>query len=365
MNVKRFKAAAVLASPMLFDKEKTLAKVIGIAEEAAGEGARLIVFPETFIPSYPWWIWMAVNNPKRLELYRNLHKESIPVPGPEIDLLSRTAERLRLFMVIGINERDGGTLYNSQVFIDERGRLVGKRRKLMPTGEEKTVWGWGHGNDLKVLDTELGRIGALICYEHSMPLSRFALYAMGEQIHAANWPGAAFKSQPRDRSRIIDAAMRHTAFEGQVFVIFSSSCMSREEVDFYLELDPGNEGLLSPGGGIAGIVSPLGDYIAGPVEHQEGIVLGEIDLDLIRDAKHMVDTVGHYARNDIFSLFVDRRPREPLQTLEPALESAPARELLRTWERLKETALSGRAPDPMDMDRFERQLKKTFGQEGV
>ncbi len=302
---RKFKAAAVLAAPVWMNKEATLEKIIHLAEEAATLGAKLVVFPETFIPHYPWWVWMGINNPKKLELFRYLFDNAVQIPGPDIEKLCQAAARLSIFMVVGVNERADGTLYNSQVFIDDKGNLLGKRRKLMPTGEEKTVWGWGYGNDLKVFDTKLGKIGGLICYEHSMPLARFALYAMGEEIHVANWPGANFKSQPRDRSRIIDAAMRHIAFEGQVFTVFSSSCMSQEEVDFYMELDPANKGILSTGGGIAGIVDPLGNYVAGPIENEEGIVVGEIDLDLIRDAKHLVDSVGHYARSDVLKLLIN------------------------------------------------------------
>ncbi len=314
MSDRTFKAATVLAASSHRSKEETIEKVFSMMGRAAEAGAALVVFPEIFVPYYPWWIWMAVNNPQRLELYRQLHDNSIEVPGPDIQRLADETARLGIHVSLGINEKEGGTLYNSQVMIDHKGRLLGKRRKLMPTGEEKTVWGWGHGNDLVVYETRLGKIGALICYEHSMALSRFALYAMGEQIHVANWPGANFKSQPRDRSRIIDAAMRHTAFEGQVFVIFSSSMLSQKEVDYYHELDPSTRNTLRPGGGIAGIVDPLGNYIAGPVEHEESVLVGGIDLDVITSAKHMVDAVGHYHRPDVFSLKVDRRPKPAMET---------------------------------------------------
>jgi aliphatic nitrilase len=312
---QKFKAAAVLAASSHNSKEETIDKVLLLTRQAVEQGAQLVVFPETFVPYYPWWIWMAVDNPKRLALYRKLYDNSIEVPGPEIQRLAEEAARLKVHVTLGINERDGGTIYNSQVLIDDQGRLIGKRRKLMPTGEEKTVWGWGHGNDLAVYETRLGKIGALICYEHSMALSRFTLYAMGEQVHVANWPGANFKSQPRNRSHIIDAAMRHTAFEGQVFVVFSSSLLTAEDVAYYHKLDPSTKESLEPGGGIAGIVDPLGNYIAGPVENEESILVAEIDLDLIASAKHMVDAVGHYNRPDVFSLKVDRHPRPAIENL--------------------------------------------------
>jgi nitrilase len=308
-----FKAAATIASPVFLDKDATIEKVLQMASTAAGEGAQMIVFPETFIPCYPWWIWMAVNNSKKAELFAKLYRNSIEVPGKEIDKLCSAARKYGIFLVIGVNEIGGGTLYNSQVLIDSRGNLIGKRRKLMPTGEEKTVWGWGDGSDLKVYETPLGKVGALICYEHSMPLSRFVLYAQGEEIHVSCWPGADFKSQPRDRKRVIDAAMRNVGFEGQVFVIFSSSSIGKEEADFYLELDPGNRGILQAGGGIAGIIDPLGNYLAGPAEDKETIIYAELSPDTIVKAKHMVDTVGHYARLDVARVIFDPGKRNPIE----------------------------------------------------
>jgi len=312
-KMSSFKAAATIAAPVFLNKDDTVEKVVQMGQKAAGEGARLIVFPETFIPCYPWWIWMGINNVKKGELFAKLFKNSVEVPGKEITKICGTAKKHEICLVIGLNERAGGTLYNSQVVIDSKGNLVGKRRKLMPTGEEKTVWGWGDGSDLKVYETSLGKIGALICYEHSMPLSRFVLYAQGEEIHIACWPGANFRSQPRDRKRIIDAAMRQVSFEGQVFVAFSSSSLSKEEFDFYLELDPNNKGMLDPGGGIAGILDPLGNYLAGPVEDTETIIYADISLDTIVKAKHMVDTVGHYARLDVARVLFDPNPRNPLE----------------------------------------------------
>jgi len=358
---KRYKAAAVLASPVLFSKEKTIEKVIKMVEEAAALGVKLVAFPETFIPNYPWWIWMGINNPKKLKLFRDLYENAVEVPGPDVDQLCQTALKFSVFIVVGINERDGGTLYNSQLFIDDKGRLLGKRRKLMPTGEERTVWGLGYGRDLKVFETELGRIGGLICYEHSMPLARFALYTMGEEIHVANWPGANFKSQPRDRYKIIDAAVRHMAFEGQVFVVFSSSCMSKEETEFYLELDSANEGILSPGGGIAGIVDPFGNYIAGPIQNEEGIAVGEIDLDMIKDAKHLVDTVGHYARNDVMKLLLNNENQTPfLEKPWPYFErdSYLHRELVRRWAKIKEKLAPSEPSLRHELERFTSYLEK-------
>ena len=318
MQFSKFTAAAVIASPVFLDLQATMGKVVSLIDEAADQGAKLIAFPETFIPAYPWWIWMAINNNKRLELYKRLFKNAVALDEAPIQEVCRKAAARGVTVVLGINERDGMTLYNTQVYIDSEGQIMGRHRKLVPTGEERTVWGMGDGSDLRVFETELGKIGGLVCYEHSMSLSRYALYAMGEQIHVANWPGADFRSQPRDRNRVIDAAARFTAFEGQVFVLNSCSCLSQEEVDFYMELDPANRDILAPGGGIAGIVAPNGEYMVDPITGKEGIVYAEIDMEQILDSKHMVDSVGHYARWDVTRLQINTEANRPFGNFPPS-----------------------------------------------
>ncbi len=313
MDYPKFKAAAVLASPIFLDREATTEKACKIIEEAAQNGAELVALPETFIPSYPWWVWMGINNVKRGELFRRLFDNAVEVPSETTDALCNCCKKNNIMAVVGINELGGTTIYNTQLFISRKGVIMGKHRKLMPSGEEKTVWGWGDGSDLKVYDTEFGKIGGLICYEHSMCLSKYALFAMGEQIHVACWPGANFKSQPRDRNKIQDAAIRDITFEGQVFCISSCSLCSEEEVNIYIELDPSNEGILEPGGGWAGIVDPMGNYVAGPLTNEEGIVYGEIDLAKIIPVKHMVDSIGHYARPDVFTLRLNHSKNVPFE----------------------------------------------------
>lgn len=336
MNFPKFKAASVIASPPLFDLDASIEKCCSIIDEAADNGAKLIAFPETFIPLYPWWIWMGINNVKRLELYKKLFKNSVDIDGAPFQKLCDKAKERQVYLTVGINERDSMTLYNTQVFINDKGQLIGKRRKLVPTGEERTVWGRGDGSDLFVCDTELGKLGGLICYENSMTLSRYALYTMGIQIHVANWPGSNFKSQPRDRNKIIDTVSRFVAFEGQTFVIASSSTVGQEEVDFYLELDPGNEGILEAGGGISGIISPFGDYVSPPVQNEEGIAYGEIDLELILDSKHILDNVGHYARPDVTQLLLNGRKNEPIihASKKKLANDMESREIIREMEKL-------------------------------
>lgn len=304
-----FKAASVIAASVYDGKingEATVEKVCQIIEEAANNGAKLIAFPETFIPIFPWWVYMAVTFTKQNELYRELLKNSYAIDSPQIKKIAEVCKKCEMVAVVGLNEREGSSIYNAQVYIDQ-GKILGAHRKLVPTAGERSVWGQGDGSGVRVFDTSVGKIGSLICYEHSMALARYALYTMGEQIHVANFPGANFKSQPRDRNKTIDAIIRNVAFEGQVFVLNSTTTLSREECDWYLELDPNNQGVLEPGGGIAAIVDPNCNYIGGPLEHQEGIVYGEIDLEKILAAKHMVDCLGHYARGDVFTLLFNPR----------------------------------------------------------
>ncbi|WP_163969654.1 carbon-nitrogen hydrolase family protein [Oceanobacillus halotolerans] len=313
MNFPKFTAASVIASPAMFDLSGTVNKCCSYIEEASENGAKLVVFPETFIPMYPWWIWMSVNNVKKLELYKDLYKNSVDIHGSEFKKIRDKASECNVYVVVGINEINSMTLYNSQVFINDQGEIIGKRRKLVPTGEERTIWGRGDGSDLFVCDTDIGKLSGLVCYENSMPLSRYALYSMGAQIHIANWPGSNFKSQPRDRTKIIDLTSRFAAFEGQMFVIASSSYLGEEELAFYKELDPSLGDSLTVGGGIAGIISPFGEYVSRPLQDEEGIAYGEIDLEAVLDSKHLLDSVGHYARGDVAKLLLNKEDANPVK----------------------------------------------------
>lgn len=300
------KVAAVNAAPVIFDLEKTIEKTLSIIDESARNGAKIIVFPETYLPNFPWWIWMPIDSRKRLELFKKLYYEAVDVTSDPFQKICRKAKEKEVYIVIGINERERGTLYNSQVFINDQGDIIGKRRKLVPTNEERTIWGQGQGRDLFVLDTPFGKLGGLICYENSMNLSRFALYSMGEQIHVASWPGSNYRSQPRDRTKTIELVSKFVAFEGQMFVIASSSTISKEERDYFIDMVPSLEGEFDVGGGISGIISPFGEFVSEPVINEEGIAYGDIDLDKILEANHMIDSTGHYARPDVTELVLNK-----------------------------------------------------------
>jgi len=308
-KLTKYKAASVIASSGFDGKingEATLQKVFKFIEEAAEQDVKLIAFPETFMPIYPWWAFMAITYSKQNELYGQLYKNAFSVDSPEVKQIAEYCKKYEMVAMVGMNEKDGYTLYNSQLFIDN-GKILGVHRKTIPTGGERVIWGRGGGDTIRVFDTSVGKLGGLVCYEQHMTPAKFCLYNQGEQIHVSNFPGANFKSQPRDRNKTIDAIIRAYAFEGQTFILNSTTTMNERETAWYHELDPNTVGALEPGGGIAAIVNPACNYIGGPLEHQEGMVVAEIDLEEVLAAKFMIDSAGHYSRPDIFQLIFNNR----------------------------------------------------------
>ena len=300
-----YRVAAVQASPVFLNRDATVDKAIGLIGEVAAGGASLAVFPETWIPGYPVWTnadsrW---NYGPAKKVYGELYRNAVEIPGPVVDHLCKAAREHNVGVVMGVHERaTSGTLYNSMVFIDRNGTLLGKHRKLVPTYHERMVWGRGDGSTLSVFDSSLGRIGGLVCWEHWMPLARYALYAAGEQVHAAVWPTA---------TETFLLSCRNMAFEGRMYVIAAGSYFTQEMLPPDFELLDEMKNLpqkLCLGG--SAIIGPDGRFIAGPVYDRETIVYGDIDLNRLSEEKMMLDNVGHYARPDVFSLRVNRHSME-------------------------------------------------------
>jgi nitrilase len=300
------RAAVVQAASIVFDRERTLAKLEDLAGDAARAGADLAVFPEAFVGGYPRGLTFGTVVGERTaegrDHFRRYWESAVDVPGPAVDRLERVARATGLHLVVGVVERDGGTLYCTVLFLSPAGYL-GKHRKLMPTAAERLVWGFGDGSTLPVLDTSLGRLGAVICWENYMPLLRTAMYAKGVQLYCA--PTA-------DSRETWLPTVRHIALEGRCFVL--SCCQFARRGDYPADvpnaLAEGPDDVLMRGGSC--IVGPLGQVLAGPDHEGENILCAELDLAEIPRATFDFDAVGHYARPDVFRLLVDETARRPV-----------------------------------------------------
>ncbi|HJT57564.1 MAG TPA: nitrilase-related carbon-nitrogen hydrolase [Ktedonobacteraceae bacterium] len=303
-QLQTVRAAVVQAAPVAFDRERTLEKVYRLTAEAAGQGAQLVVFPEAFVSAYPRGLTFGAvvgnRTPEGREQYRCYWDSAVDVPGPAVDVLADIARQHRVYLVIGVIERDGGTLYCTVLFFSSEGSYLGKHRKLMPTAAERLVWGFGDGSTLPVFETLLGRLGAVICWENYMPLLRMTMYGKGIQLYCA--PTA-------DGRDSWIATMQHIALEGRCFVLSCNQFARRRDYpqDYTAPFGDDAETILSRGGSC--IVNPLGQLLAGPNYSEECILTAELDLADIARGKFDFDVVGHYARPDIFSLHVNERPQ--------------------------------------------------------
>jgi nitrilase len=301
----RFTVAAVQATPMFLDRDGCVEKASRLIAEAGERGAKLVVLPETWIPGYPFWTnaVSAWNHPGAQQAYARLYRNAVDVPGPVTEALGQAAKQADAYVVVGVHERvPTGTLYNTLVFLGPDGSLLGKRRKLVPTYHERMVWGMGDGSTLQLFDTKLGKLSGLVCWEHWMPLARYALEAQGTQVFASVWPSA---------SETFLLAARHLAHEARAFVVVSASVMTKADLpkDFPLHKEmAGMPDRLAYGG--SAVIGPDGKFLAGPVYEREEIVTAEVDLDRILEGKLTLDVAGHYARPDVFKLLVDRSVRE-------------------------------------------------------
>lgn len=321
LQLPKSKVAAVQATPVFLDTAATVEKACDLIAEAAGNGAKLVAFPEVFIPGYPYWNWV-MNPIEGSEWFERLYRAAIEIPGPEIARLQQAARQHECVVVIGANERDPrrlGTLYNTNVVIGSDGSLLGRHRKLVPTWAEKLTWTGGDGSTLNVYDTAVGPLGTLACGENTNTLARFALLAEGELVHVANYIALPVAPADYDMAQAIRLRASAHSFEGKLFTIVSCSALNEEIIAAMSRDRPQVRELMERrNSAFTGVIDPQGNIIGEPLIDDEGIVYAEIDLGRCIAPKQMHDIIGGYNRFDVFSLSVDRSERRPVNCSSPS-----------------------------------------------
>jgi aliphatic nitrilase len=339
---EKVRVAAVQAEPVWLDMDGTTDKTVHLIAEAAAGGADLVAFPETWVPGYPVFLW-SYPVYEQMEFVARYHANSPTIDGPQIARIREAARQHSITVIVGFSEKDGGSLYMSQAVIGPDGEIVQHRRKLKPTHAERTLFGEGDGSDIKVLDTPLGRLGALQCFEHLQPLTKYAMYAQNEQIHVAAWPCLGILGNvPALSPESIMACSQTYALEGSAFVITATQIMSDDGARKFPTADGGPTPVYTGGGGYARVYGPHSGLITEPLDPtEEGIVYADIDLADIDLAKNTVDPAGHYARADVTRLIFDDTPRSPVirrSTMpKPPAPAGPAFDADVQWDGASET----------------------------
>jgi nitrilase len=296
--------SVVQAGSVPYNRQKCLEKAADLSADAVRGGARLVVFPEAFVSAYPkgldFGARVGMRFPEGREEYRRYFESAVEVPSPATEMLSQVARKNRITLLIGVIERDGGTLYCTVLFFSPQGEMIAKHRKLMPTAMERLIWGFGDGSTLPVMDTPLGRVGSVICWENYMPMLRMAMYAKGVQLYCA--------STVDDRDSWIPT-MRHIAFEGRCFVLSACQYIQREAYPADYPAVQGNDPQTVIIRGGSCILNPMGEFLVEPHYGEEKILTAEIDLGQIARGKYDFDVAGHYARPDVFRLYVNEKPQ--------------------------------------------------------
>ncbi len=309
---QKIKVAAVQATPIFMNVAATAEKACEIIAEAARNGADLVALPEAFLPGYPYWLWVGDAGSELGKWFRKFYENSVTIPGPIVSRLSDAARKNNIFVNVSVTEREGGSLYLAQLWFDREGNLIGKHRKLRPTCVERLVWGDGDGSMVQVFDTEIGRLGGLLCWEHLMAANAVVMASMNEQIHVASYPAFAWDQESVFAVAPCHIATQYYALATGTYVILTSESLGEDTIDAICGDDEYKRTIYKPGYGAgARIIDPSGKIIGEYADqHSEGIAYADIDLGAIAEAKYKIDIAGHYSKGNVVSVHFNKNPQK-------------------------------------------------------